>query len=199
MALALAMGSATPIGTARAEPATMTERVEALLAAGIEPSEARHTIMALGPAGELALVEVFEREGAARYVRLRALSMLQSFESEATARYFAALVEAARAPSERLGALHPARSPLVLRRALEGLVPTGRLLTPPLDVGAVSHCLQHADPHVRRAAAQLLATFDDGRSQQALTMQLSRERSRMVRGTLEHALTSRSARRPSPR
>lgn len=181
---------------ADAEPAA---QVEAWLTAGIEPSEARHNILALGPAGELAVIAVFEREAAPRYVRLRALSVLQSFETESATRYFADLVALFQRPSPRFGELHPARSSLVLRRALEGLVPTGQLLSPPLDVEGVAACLGHHDPHVRKAAAAVLATLDDGRSERALSSQLAREKSTMVRGTLQQALTSRSVRRPGPR
>lgn len=206
-----------PTLRAGADDATLAKRVEALLSAGVEPSAADATIVALGEPGELALRSVFEREGAPRFVRLRALGVLASFETESTAHYFQALVQAAAAPTERLGALHPARSPLVLRRALEGLLPTARLLLAAsparpsersaLDVDAVMRCLSHEDPHVRRVAAQLLASLpSEGKSldahdptreqriDQALGSQLMRERSRMVRSSVEHAITSRSAR-----
>ena len=153
----------------------------------------------MGPARGASAHQVFERDDAARYVRLRALSVLQSFRTERAARYFEDLVRAAANPESRLGALHPARSPLVLRRALEGLLETSSVLRPALALAPVSACLTHADPHVRRLAAQVLATLDDAEVDKMLNARLSRERSAMVRGSLQQGLTSRSARRAAPR
>lgn len=184
----------------RADEAQLVAYVEELLTAGVEPGAAHDSIAALGDAGEHALREVFSDDTAPRHARLRALSVLASFETESTARYFEALVRAAQAPDTRFGNLHPARSPLVLRRALEGLLPTGRLLAPRLDSSAVTWCLGHDDAHVRRVASELLATLDgDSKIDGALDKQLVRERSRMVRGSMMRALTSRFARSTSPR
>src|SRR4051794_11970548 len=77
---------------ARAEDSQLAAYVEELLTAGIEPGAAHESIAALGDAGERALREVFEDDTAPRHARLRALTMLASFETEATARYFEGLV-----------------------------------------------------------------------------------------------------------
>jgi hypothetical protein len=178
----------------------LADKVEALLAAGIEPSEERAAIVALGPGAETALVQVFERAQAPKYVRLRALSALPAFRTQAAARYLERLVRAAGRPDEAwLGSLHPARSALVLRRALEGLRDTTTVLHPALDPQPVSACLAHPDAHVRERAARLLETLEGGGVDQALRRRLSRERSQMVRSRLQQAITSRSARRPDPR
>jgi len=171
----------------------LTIQVESWLAAGIEASGAHDKILALGDRGERALVSVFEREAAPRYVRLRALSELGSFGTEASAVYLLSLVHRARTPDGSLGDLHPSRSSLALRRALEGLVETARLLSERQPLDDVSWCLSHPDAHVRRVASDVLATLDDSASQQALQKHLPSERSRMVRGSVTRALTMRAA------
>lgn len=195
--LAGLLAHALTVAAARAEPvdAAVVQKVEALLAAGAEPSEQRSVIVAMGAPGEQALMRVFERDEAPRYVRLRALSVLQSFRTESAARYFEALVRASAQDEPRLGALHPARSPMVLRRALQGLLETAQALQPPLAPEPVSACLAHGDPHVRKLAARLLATLDGAEVDRMLNARLARERSLMVRGTLQQQLASRSARR----
>ena len=221
LALLVVMASASdvrahaqaPDAHTQAPDDALTAQVEAQLTSGIEATGAEAAIAALGEAGERALRAVFERAAAPYYVRLRALSAMQVFTTEATARYFETLVRASQHPAEgadRWGELHPARSALVLRRALEGLIAAGALLQPQLDLAAVTSCLTHGDAHVRRTAADLLATveargsarerkLEGGMVEQALTKQLVRERSRMVRGRLERALTSRSVRPEVPR
>lgn len=178
---------------------SLSLRLEQLLAAGIEANGAHAAIVAYGDAGERALIEVFERETAPVYVRLRALGVLQSFATELSARYFLSLVEAAAQPNARLGELHPARSALVLRRALEGLLPTAKLLTPAPELAPITLCLTNDDAHVRRAASELLATLDDARVEPVLTKQLDQERSRMVRASLNAALAIRATLRGAPR
>ncbi len=199
-----------------ARQAALTRQVEALLRAGVEATDFEAAVVALGEAGEQALRAVFERADALAYVRLRALAALQGFETEGTARYFEALVRAAQPPTveartgalernfdARLGELHPARSPLVLRRALEGLIALHAHFQLRLDAAALAGCLAHGDAHVRRAAADLSLALDDrpGADEiaQALRAQLVRERSTMVRGHLEKALTSRPVRPAGPR
>lgn len=186
----------------------LTQKVESWLSAGIEPAGVHDRLLALGFAGEHALQQIFEREAAARFVRLRALGMLQSFETETAALYFAALVRAAEAPDASLGDLHPARSPLVLRRALEGLREHAQLLGTRLSAGDVSACLSHHDAHVRRAAAQLAETLTQDASEpseldRALVQRRAHERSRMVRASVDRALhvraSSRAARAPATR
>jgi len=199
LAVTLALASTMLARIARANPDALSARVEELLSAGVEASGAHAAILALGEAGAQALIAVFERSEAARFVRLRALSELQRFESETSARYFEGLVRKAAVDDGRLGELHPARSPLVLRRALEGLVPTARSLSPPPPLALLAPCLEHPDAHVRRLASTLLATLDDRAVEPALTKQLSHERSRMVRASLERGLTGRSALRAAPR
>jgi hypothetical protein len=177
----------------------LANSVESWLGAGYEASGVEQKIAALGDSGERALRAVFERETAQRYVRLRALSALQTFETESTALYFAALVLAARVPDRSLGELHPARSAAVLRRALEGLRGTAPLLGARLDRDALTACLLHADAHVRKVATEVLATLEGSDVDRTLDRQLATERSRMVRGSVSRALTSRSARSPAPR
>jgi hypothetical protein len=195
----LLLALALPSHGALAEPDALAARVELLLGAGVESSGAHDAILALGEAGALALIAVFERAEAARFVRLRALSELQRFESETSARYFATLVQRASAPDTGLGDLHPARSALVLRRALEGLIPTARSLTPAPPLTLFSACLEHPDAHVRKAASAVLSTLDDRGVEPVMTKQLNQERSRMVRASLERGLTNRSALRRAPR
>ena len=193
----LLLALAQPVAAAADD---LVQQIEALLTAGIEPNEQHASIAALGPAAEQALLQVFEREQAPRYVRLRALSALPSFHTASAARYLERLVRAAPQRDDPwLGALHPARSPLVLRRALEGLIDTASTLQPALAAEPVSACLAHADAHVRERAARLLETLDGRGVDQALTQHLARERSLMVRGRLQQSITSRSARRPAPR
>jgi hypothetical protein len=179
--------------TVHAEADELTIQVESWLSAGIESSGAHDKIVALGDRGERALQGVFEREAAPRYVRLRALSELGSFGTEASALYLLGLVHRARTPDASLGDLHPARSALALRRALEGLVETARLLSAGQPLDDVSWCLSHPDAHVRRVASDVLATLDDDASQQALQKHLPSERSRMVRGSVTRALAVRAA------
>jgi hypothetical protein len=177
----------------RASSTELAIQVESWLSAGVEGSAAHEKIAALGDAGELALQSVFEREAAPRYVRLRALSELGSFGTEASALYLAALVHRAQKPDASLGDLHPGRSALALRRALEGLIETGRSLGPQLPVDDVAWCLQHPDAHVRRVASDVLATLDGSAAQHALQKHLPTERSRMVRGSVTRALSVRAA------
>ncbi|MDB4991289.1 MAG: hypothetical protein JWN04_6467 [Myxococcaceae bacterium] len=192
--------SGAALGQARADDVELTARVEALLAAGVEPGAAHATVAALGAEGARALERVFEHQAAPRYVRLRALSVLASFESSEVARYFEALIEAAQTPTASLDELHPARSSLVLRRALEALRPLAGLLDREPALEAVTRCLTNRDPHVRRAAAELLATLAPSSTiDRALGVQLASEPSRMVHSSLERALTSRSARSQAPR
>ena len=183
------------VSPARASDPALLDRVQTLLSQGVEPGNAQATIVALGDDGERALEGVFERESAPRYVRLRALNVLATLASPASVHYLDALVRAAQAPDERLGELHPARSPLVLRRALEGLANAR------LDLTSVVACLAHMDPQVRRAAANLLASYQpatqdptsDARIAAALSALQTHESSRMVRVSVERALSARAA------
>jgi hypothetical protein len=185
-----APASASPLS---AHDVELTIQVESWLTAGIETSGAHDKILALGDRGERALVGVFEREAAPRYVRLRALSELGSFGTEASALYLLWLVHRARTPDTWLGDLHPSRSPLALRRALEGLVETAHLLGAHQPLDDVSWCLSHPDAHVRRVASNVLATLDDSASRDALQKHLASERSRMVRSSVTRALAVRAA------
>jgi hypothetical protein len=182
-----------PVESAEAQEWALIRRVEATLEAGVETNQAEDAILALGEQGERAVRAVFERDGAPVYVRLRALSLLSRFETEESARYLERLIMAAQQPDESLGALHPARSSLVLRRALEGLLPVAELLDPQPKLDALSFCLAHRDAHVRKAAADLLAKLESREVDLVLAKQLTNERSAMVRGRVQHALTSRSA------
>jgi hypothetical protein len=198
-AVGMAMFMSVVAGGARADERVLIARVEATLASGVEASSAHDAVVAFGDQGERALRAVFEREGAPLYVRLRALGVLAQFPTEETARYFERLIRAAQRPDASLGALHPARSPLVLRRALEGLTPLVALLRPPPKLEDFAFCLAHAEAHVRRAAADLLAELEVSGVDAVLTKRLQREPSRMVRGRVQQALTSRSAALPRAR
>lgn len=197
LALTALLAVSTKATPAAARAEELSARVEARLSLGFEAHDLEASILALGEEGERALIAVFERPQAARYVRLRALSALQAFVTPTSARYFAELVRsAATLPSPQLDELHPARSPLVLRRALTGLLNTAHLLSPRLSVADIAPCLAHASPHVRNVASRVLDALDDGGDgsvERVLMKQLARERSRMVRQSLELALTSRSA------
>jgi hypothetical protein len=199
--LALGLSMALAPGGARGDD--VVARVEQLLAAGVEASDAYSTILALADEGERALIALFEREQSSRYVRLRALGALTLFESERSTRYLERLVRAAFAAESWLGELHPARSPLVLRRALDGLRTNPRLAAAPIALEPVALCLGHADAHVRRAASELLAELAspvaDPRVERVLYQQLAGERSRMVRASLARAITSRSVALRAPR
>ena len=178
----------------------VTRRVEAALSAGIEPAGATESIVALGAEGERALIAVFERGEAPRYVRLRALGTLGAFETESAARYLESLVRRSAREEPSLGDLHPARSPLVLRRALDGLRTSAKRTKVKLDLPPITACLAHEDAHVRKSAAELLATLGDGAEiDRALQKRLASEPSKMVRGSLSRALTDRSARLAAPR
>lgn len=163
-------------------------RVEALLSAGIEPSGAHDAISSLGEAGELALWQLYERPSTVRYVRLRALNELSRFHTALTAQGFSALVRDA------------ASSPVVLRRALDGLIALAPDVKPPLAASELTFALEHRDAHVRKAASQLLALLDDG---DALLERFSTDRSAMVRASALRAravrITNQSAVPTSPR
>lgn len=186
--------------SAMSDPAEIDRWVEATLTAGIEPSGASTAIVALGEPGERALVRVFERASTPQYVRLRALSALGGFRTESAARYFEQLLRSARTPANGPDRALSLRSPLVLRRALEGLGASGKPFAERLDRSVVSAYLDHPDAHVRRVAAEVLAALGGGAEvDRALEKRLSRERSPMVRAHLEQALTDRSARPRAPR
>jgi len=168
-------------------------RIERWLASGVEPGSAHAQITALGDDAELALIDLFQRKDATRLVRLRALTELASFDDPIAAAYLHELVRAAREPTAWLGELHPARSSLVLRRALSGLTLSGHWLHPNLDMMAVSACLDHSDPHVRRAAANSLSRAGASAiADRALIARRATDRSRMVRASAEDALQTRT-------
>jgi hypothetical protein len=178
-------------GAARAED-TLT-RVEALLSAGIEPSGAHDAIVALGAEGERALWTLYGDANTTRVVRLRALSELARFASVQTAQGFAGLIRAARGQPS-LDPLHPARSPVVLRRALDGLAAIAAQVAPGIDASELGFALNHQDAHVRRAATELLALLDAGDVDAAISQRLVRDPSRMVRATAQRAQRARASR-----
>lgn len=181
-------------GRVQADDALLS-RVEATLTAGVEASSAHDAILVLGAAGRTALQQVFAKSAAPSHTRLRALSLLAELGDASTAQLFAQLVRDASMPPSQADPLHPARSPLVLRRALEGLLRLAPVHAPPLDTAELAQALSHHDAHVRKAAADLLAALSDEDAERVLVQRLEGERSTMVRERLQRALTSRLARR----
>jgi hypothetical protein len=160
-------------------------RVETLLSSGIEPAGAHEQIMALGSAGEDALWTLYGDGAKPRVVRLRALSELARFATVRTAQGFAAIVR--QAPSAK----DLPASPLVLRRALDGLIAIE--LSSGIAPSELSYVLHHQDAHVRKAAATLLAKLD-GDVDGTLQAIVAHDPSRMVRATAQRARAQRIAR-----
>src|SRR5690606_35754030 len=149
-------------------------RVWAWLSAGVESHVSHARFAELGEAGTQALIAIFEREDAPRYVRLRALSALSAMKDREARAYLEALVVAAvQTKSARLGTLHPARSTTVLRRALTALAEQDAAVS----MDAVGPCLKHRDPAVRRAAVRVLSKHRTKAIRRALEAQLAEERS----------------------
>jgi hypothetical protein len=162
-------------------------QVEAWLGAGIEPAGVHEQILALGAAGEEALWTLYGDASKSRVVRLRALGELALFATPRTARGLAALV---RTPaSDALG-----RSPLALRRALDGLSVIAETVGTGLAASDLKPMLAHPDAHVRKSAARLLAVVDRGDVDGALSALANRDPSRMVRATAQRAQTVRASR-----
>lgn len=178
---------------ASAEPSEVEADVRSLLAAGVEQTASPAALTQLGPELTDALLAIFSRPTEARHVRLRALSMLAHFDHERVTQLFVRLLRQGMGPmpAPHADALHPARSSLVLRRAIEGLAGRG---VPDLTVELVQ-ALEHRDPWVRRAAVLELAQRPDAKAVKALETQLARETSALVL----KVLTDRSARPTTPR
>ncbi len=207
LAVVACMGS---VYVARAEPAlepmALETRARELLAAGVEQSVSPQTLAKLGPELPDALLAIFERTSEARYVRLRALSMLSHFPQPRVTQLFLRLVHEGVTPAATAleDALHPGRSALVLRRAIESIA-TRRApqleLEPQLELD-LTRALAHANAQVRRAAVLTLHEHMHERKaaglQRLLAAQLARESSPMVIDTIK-ALRDRSARSQAPR
>ncbi|HEX5658239.1 MAG TPA: hypothetical protein VFX59_13645 [Polyangiales bacterium] len=163
-------------------------RVEAWLSAGIEPAGVHEQLRALGSAGEEALWTLYADARKSRVVRLRALGELAGFPSARTAGGLAAIVRAAPSSQDTL-----ARSPLVLRRALDGLSAIGETLPLGIEASELSFVASHPDAHVRKAAAKLLATVEHADVQ--LSALATRDPSRMVRASAQRSQTMRAQRR----
>lgn len=178
---------------AAAEPSDVEQNARSLLAAGVEETVSPTALAQLGPELPGALLAIFSRPSEARYVRLRALSMLAHVDQARVTELFVRLLREGMAPmpASNTDALHPARSSLVLRKAIEGLA--GRSV-PDLTVELV-HALDHRDPWVRRAAVLMLAQKPNVLAAKALETQLGRETSVLVL----KVLTDRSARPIVPR
>jgi hypothetical protein len=178
---------------AYAQDEATVAHVEALLRDGVEPAGTEEKLLALGQPGERALWRLFETPTAARYVRLRALSALSWFETTETAQRIVALVRSAQG-EPGADPLHPAHSVVVLQRALESLTQIAQSgVRPTIRASELEFALGHADAHVRRAAATLLASIDG--ADPLLARQLARESSRMVRASVERAISLRARRK----
>ena len=195
MAIAIWLSLLVVGARARAEDtAAQTEaKARTMLAAGIDQVVSPQVLAQLGPALPDALIAIFSRSGEARHVRLRALSMLTHFEGVRVTQLFARLVhEGGAAPSANFpDPLHPARSSLVLQRAIAG---AARHLT---DASALdlTRLLGHQDANVRATVVLALSDYDRADVRAALRLQLTRESSPLVL----RALTDRSARLRAPR
>jgi hypothetical protein len=176
-------------GVARAQD--VRTRVEAWLSAGIEPAGVHEQVRALGSAGEDALWALYGDASKSRVVRLRALGELAMFATPRTAQGFARLVREVPTTRDRLS-----RSPLVLRRALDGLRTIAAQQPLPLTTGELMPALRHPDAHVRKAAATLLAHLDQGDVDGALGALIAHDPSRMVR---TYALRAQATRATRPR
>lgn len=164
-------------------------RVEALLGAGIEPVGVHAQIVALGEPAEQALWTLYGDPHKDRIVRLRALSELASFATADTAAGLLQVLRDAPAATDPL-----ARSPLVLKRALDGLLAIASQTKIALSASDLSSLLEHGDAHVRKAAARLLAYVDRGDVEGVLGALVARDPSRMVRMTAQRAQVTRAAR-----
>jgi HEAT repeat protein len=172
-----------------AAQAELVSQVERWLSAGVEASVAPAHFVALGEPGTLALIAIFERDDAPRYVRLRALSMLGAMQDVRARAYLRALIRDQAAPDAQLHALHPARSSTALRRALSALAQHDGEL--PAD--EVAPCLAHRDPAVRQAAVRVLAGLNSPDAARALRARAEKEPSLPVKRAIQKALTDRSA------
>jgi HEAT repeat protein len=178
------------------EPSPEEQQVEALLGLGVETSTPVSAYAALGDAGTRALIAIFERETAARHVRLRALSTLGALESDIATRYLLTLLEARDATHLAfLGSLHPMRSASVLRRTLHGLERHHEQVA----MADLMPYLAHRDPSVRTATVRLLARKPGAEITEALLARRTREPSSEVVKALTLALKDRSAPPASPR
>jgi hypothetical protein len=164
-------------------------RVESWLRAGIEPAGVHEQLHALGGAGEEALWTLYADSAKSRIVRLRALGELAGFTTLRTAEGLSAIVRAAPTARDPL-----ARSPLALRRALDGLSAIGETLPLTIEASELSFVANHPDAHVRKAAAKLLATVEHGDVQGTLSTLAARDPSRMVRASAQRAQSTRASR-----
>lgn len=180
-------------GLARAQPANDVEsRARELLSLGVEESVSVQSLAALGPELTPALLTIFARTSEARHVRLRALSMLSHFDDARITALLVRLVHegVAQGPSTS-DPLHPSRSSLVLRKAIEGIT----LRKVPALSGDLSRALEHGDAQVRRAAVLALREIANEKVERTLSLQLTRETSPLVLAVLR----DRSVRSQGPR
>ena len=180
-------------GVATAQPRDIEQRARELLSAGVEQSATPQQLAKLGPELGAALVAIFERTSEARFVRLRALSMLRFDTSARATQLFARLLHEGIAPAATLASdpLHASRSTLVLRRAIDGLADRK---VPEIEID-LTKALGHRDPQIRRAAVLALRDHPADFVQRSLATQRARETSPLVR----QAFTDRSVQSPSPR
>jgi len=180
------------VSTVQADARGMVAEVRALLEAGVEETVSPEQLARLGPDVSTALVAVYETRDAPRHVRLRAVTALGRRSDEAASHFLLKLLHAGTQRAPALGdPLHPARSALVLRRAIEGLT-LRRLSAAEADL---TLSLSHRDTWVRSAAVKALSAYANPATERSLTLHLERETSARVR----RLITDRSAPRAAPR
>jgi hypothetical protein len=180
-----------PAGQASATE--LADRVQEMLAAGIETSAPSVAFADMGAAGTRALISVYERPDAPRHVRLRALAALGGLHDPVAVDYLLGLLAMAGSDASRpvsLGELHPARSPAALHRVLAGLVHAKVAVSAEL----ARPCLEHRDPVVRAEAVRLLAFNRRADVGRLFEEQRKIEGSPRVQRALDQALKDRSVR-----
>jgi hypothetical protein len=179
----------TLLGLALCLPARADElslRVETMLKAGVDTPLLAPEFAALGEPVVGALITTFEREDAATYVRLRALSVLSELDDVRAGRLCARLIEDLAQPART--AADFLRSAPVLRRALAGLEARPG---PLLQARSLLPLLRHVDSRVRAGAVRLLVRdhHDQVQVRTALTDLAGRDDSERV----QHAIATASS------
>lgn len=166
------------VSMALAEPAPSREQVRQWLSFGVEGSPALTRLGGSDESLSQTLMAIYADKREARYVRLRALAALGRREDRAAAQFLLRLVHLSTLTDKAdADALHPARSSLVLRRAIDGLAP--RKL--PAAEADLTLCLRHPNPGVRASAVLALRAYGKASIEQNLTIHLAQETSARIR------------------
>lgn len=175
-----------------AETSPTEPEVRAMLGAGVEQAPFLARLEAPGESLSQTLIDLFSATEEAHYVRLRALSVLGRRSDAVAARFLLKLLhESGSGRPNGPDALHPSRSSLVLRRAIDGLAPR-KLADAEADL---TLCLRHHDAGVRGAAVIALLGYGRPSTERSLTLHLAHETSARVR----LLITDRSALPRAPR